>query len=369
MRGTILVADTQLKAGLARKDSTRIRAAYMTLDAGSRKLEGQKIWEQETFDVPAAAVQPERFPWTSWTPQQLYDKSVADLSTFNKNDLVWGFLPGGYQVIDFLVSITGRVPSFSYWFAAFLLALVVRAIIFPLAQKQLMWSRQMSQLQPLVKDLREKYKDDPQQQQVKMMELYREYGINPLGGCAPALVQMPLFLFVYQCMLHYQFTFQLGTFLWINPATSAATNGFVAPNLGKIDLILIVIYGISMMVSTLLAPVSDPSQAKQQRMIGIMFAIGVPVFMLLGLFPVPAAFVLYWTFTNIFATIQSLRAYRMPLPPLVKVNSKAGGAIPAGPFGGFGGMNGKGTNGHTNGKLAEPVKTGVPVKHKPKKRK
>lgn len=370
----ILVADTQLKAAIIRNEAGRLRTAHTSLDSINRANPNNPTWTTTEVSVPPAERQPERFNWTGWKGPDLYQRLVNELSTRNHKELVWGFLPGGYAFIDALVKITGSIPSFSYWFAAFLLALVVRALIYPLAQKQLMWGRQMSQLSPMMKEIKEKY--TPQESQVKIMELYREYGINPMAGCGPALVQMPLFLFVYQCMLYYQFEFQKGTFAWINPATSAATKGFIAPNLGQVDVILIVLYGISLCVSTMLQPVNDPTQVKQQRMIGLSFAILMPLFMLLGFFPVPAAFVLYWTFTNVLATIQSLRAYRLPLPPLVKVNTSAGGAYPQG--GGFfaklqeqarqaqeAQSNQK--NGSMNGTMTGS--TGTPAKHKPKKRK
>ena len=374
--GSILVADTQLKAGLQRNETQRIRNAYQALDNLNRKNAANPDWTATTIQIPPTVAAPERFEWRQWTGPDLYNKVVEELTTRNKTDLVWGFMPGGFQFIDFLVHATGAVPAFSYWFAALLLAVCVRGAVYPLTQKQLMWSRQMAQLTPRIKEIREQYKDDQQQQQVKMMELYKEYGINPMAGCGPALVQMPLFLFVYQCMLHYQFAFQNGTFLWINATTSKATHGFVAPNLGHVDTILIVIYGVSLCISTMLQPVTDPTQAKQQKLIGISFAVLLPVFMLLGFMTIPAAFVLYWTFTNILATAQSLRAYRMPLPPLTKVNTKTGGTFPGGGFfgGDFGG-NSKGgdpspkgpTNGSSNGALNG--KTGTPAKHKPKKRK
>ena len=80
------------------------------------------------------------------------------------------------------------------------------------------------------------------------------------------------------------------------------------------------------------------------------------VMMFTGVFPVPAAFVLYWIGTNVLATIQSLRAYRLPLPPLVKVNAPGGGVFPTGGA----------ANGLLNGSSG---KTGAPQMHKPKKKK
>src|SRR6185312_17302336 len=99
-------------------------------------------------------------------------------------------------------------------------------------------------------------------------------------------------------------------------------------NLGELDPILIVIYGITMLSSTLLAPVSDPSQIKQQRLMGVGISFVWTIFMFF--WPVPSGFVLYWTFTNILSTAQSLRAYRLPLPPLRKVNAAGGGVYPMG---------------------------------------
>lgn len=351
IESTVLVGDTQLRAGIQRQETNRVRVAYNTLWGLDKRLHDKPEWQSRRVATAGGEV----------TGQELFDRTGAALSDRNKKDLIWGFLPGGYAFIDALVALTGRVPAFSYAFAAFLLAFVVRLVVWPFSQKQLMHSRQMMQLSPLATELREQYKDDPQQLNVRTMALYKEYGLNPVAGCAPALVQMPLFLTVYQCMLLYQFEFQKGYFAWINPNANAASNGFFGANLGQLDPILIGIYGVSMIVSSLLTPVNDPNQRKQQRLIGIGAAVLFTVMMFTGLFPVVAGFVLYWTFTNIFSTIQSLRAYRLPLPPLTKVNGPTGGVYPLDPVRlGPSGPNGK--NGTTK------AGTGKPAQHRPKKR-
>lgn len=327
----ILVADTQLMAGLHSGDSGRLRDAYNTLQPLQQKYLDKPIWNTpvKVADVANQKWGTQTFGpgWDQWTGQNLYSEVVNRLTEANRSELVYGFIPG-YQLMDFLVHLTGAVSWYSYAFAAFLLALLVRASVYRLQQKQLMWGRQMSQLAPLTKEIKEQFPDDQAEQQKRTMKLYQEYGINPLQGCLPALIQMPLFLTVYQCMLRYQFAFQKGTFLWINKATSIATHGIVAPNLGQTDYILIGIYGITMLSSTLLMPVSDPSQAKQQRLMSIGMSVLFTVFMFTGKFPVVSGFVLYWVFTNILSTAQSLRAYRLPMPPLVKVNAAGGGVYP-----------------------------------------
>lgn len=384
----VIVADTQLKAGKARNDTGRVRNAYHTLVGhwkGEREL---PYWRQPvavTADARGAAT-------GKWTPAALFDGISQELSARNKSELIWGFIPGGFALMEGLVRLTGGIPSFSYAFAGFLLALVVRAIIFPVAQKQIMYGRRMGLLVPQMNAIKEQYKEDPRESQQQVMKLYSRYGLNPAAGCLPALIQMPLFLTVYQCMLLYQFEFQNGTFLWINEASSLSTKGFVAPNLGQQDIILIVLYGISMVVSTLLQPISDPSQIKQQRYMGVGVSVLFTIMMFTGAFPVVAGFVLYWTFTNILATAQALRAHRLPLAPLVEVNTGPGGVRPGGgkwaqrmqdmmeqaqrqaeasratdpPSGGKPGrpeiIPPKPKDGGTGG-------TGTPAKHKPKKRK
>jgi YidC/Oxa1 family membrane protein insertase len=142
----------------------------------------------------------------------------------------------------------------------------------------------------------------------------------------PLLVQIPLFLIIYNCMLLYRFEFTNGFFLWINPDAGKFLGIPLASSLGEKDYILIVLYGISMIVTTLLTPVSDPSNVRQQRLIGLAMSVMVSVFMFI--WPLPSAFTLYWLFTNILATAQSLYVYRLPVPPLEPVQTVAGGAIP-----------------------------------------
>ena len=369
--GAVLVANTQLRSGILRNETSRVRLAYQTLWSYQKKNRDTAEWRDTNF----TAAPDSRFPEIPQTVsgQHLFDKVSDILSARNRKEIIWGFIPGGYNAIDSLIALTGRNPGFSYWFGALMLAFVVRIIVFPFTQKTIMHSRQMSQLSPLMTKIKEEFKDDPQTMNAKVMELYREYGLNPAAGCAPAFVQMPLFLSVYQCMLLYQFEFQKGTFLWINKATSSATNGFTAPNLGTQDAILIFVYGITMIISQMLTPISDPSQKKQMRLMGVGISVLFTFFMFTGAFPVVSGFVLYWTFTNIFATAQSLRAYRLPLEPLQKVNTKDGGVYPQDPSQLFPWMKANGKNNpaspKTNGKspINTSKKTGKPQQHKPKK--
>jgi YidC/Oxa1 family membrane protein insertase len=368
--GAVLVANTQIRAGLQRNDTARIRLAYQTLWTYQKHFIDTSDWKDRKFEPASDS----RFSLPKESSgQALFEETRKIISERNKKEIIWGFIPGGYTGIDALMALTGKIPGFSYWFGALLLALVVRILVYPFTQKTIMHSRQMSQLSPLMTKIKEEFKDDPQEMNKRVMGLYKEYGLNPAAGCAPAFVQMPLFLTVYQCMLLYEFEFQNGTFLWINKGTSILTNGFTAPNLGTQDNILIVLYGISMIISQMLTPISDPSQKKQMRLMGVGISVLFTFFMFTGAFPVVSGFVLYWTFTNIFATVQSLRAYRLPLEPLQKVNTKDGGVYPTDPTDMFPWMKKLADKGKpappTKGKsnIETSKKTGKPQQHKPKK--
>lgn len=363
MAARVLLCDTQLKAAVQRQDLNRVVPATDMMTNLQREYVKSPLWTKQ-FDVAERTDFGQR---KTLSAEDLKNEIRSAASKLGKETPVWGFFPG-YDLIDFIVAMTGRVPALSYGVCCFLLALMVRAIVFPLSKKQMLWGRQMSQLTPLVNEIKEQYKPKdgkplPLEKQNEMnqrvMGIYSEYGLNPMAGCWPAFLQMPLFLLIYQSMLHYRFEFEKGTFLWINESVGKATDGFLAANLGQKDYLLIVIYGASMIVTTLLTPVSDPTNAKQSRMIGLLMAVMFSIMMFF--WPVPSAFVLYWVFTNVLATAQSLWIYKLPLAPLQKKNTKPGGVIPQPTgLGKFGGQ--------TNVKPSGEVKTGVPQKHKPKKK-
>jgi len=347
MEAEVLAAHTQYRAAKFLNDSAGyniVTTAYTNLKGLEKQYIKSPLWTTsfEVFADPKIGL-----TQTETTPKQLLEDVTQFSSKMGKETPVWGFFPG-YQLVDILVKVTGSVPWFSYAFAALLLAVFVRATVYKLYEKQLHWGRQMSQLQPLMKELRDKYEGVELNQ--RTMALYKEYGINPMSGCLPVLIQMPFFFLIYGCMLHYRFEFEKGTFLWIGSGLSEQFMGIVARNLGERDYPLIVIYAVSMVVTTYLQPVSDPANAKQQRMMGISMSVMFGIMMFF--WPIPSAFVLYWIFLNVLATAQSLRAYRKPPPPLVKVNAPGGGVFPTEPKHGtrFG-------------------STGAPKVHRPKRKK
>jgi YidC/Oxa1 family membrane protein insertase len=214
----------------------------------------------------------------------------------------------GFKGIDWLVGITGRNQHYSYALALLLITLVFKLITTPLSHKQYASMKEMQKLQPLIKQLQEKYKDNQQELGKKMMDLYKEHGVNPLSGCLPLLVQMPILIGLYKyVILPYQFVFAKGDFLWIGSALAHKFPSIVALNLSMPDMPLLIIYTISMIISQKLSIV-DPTQAEQQKIMmwtmPIMFAFIFKSF--------PAAFMLYWLFFNVISTVQQYYILKHP---------------------------------------------------------
>lgn len=229
-----------------------------------------------------------------------------------------------YKVMDGLVRIFGNNPRVSPIYAVLFIAVFITVVLWPLRRAQYKNFKEMQRFQPEMKKLQDKYKEDPMLLQEKMREFQKEHGFNPFAGCLPALVQLPVTLGMYQVILAYQYNFRACNFLWINPANGDAAahfpppfSGFLGHNLSELDMILLIVYGISMFLQMKITPASDPSQADQQK----MMAVTMPVmfFIMMLQWKPASAFVLYWFVSNLLSMAQQWWIYRtLPkLPPLV----------------------------------------------------
>ncbi len=189
-----------------------------------------------------------------------------------------------YKLVDFFSRICGGNPALG----VLLLAVLTRVLIYPLTKKQLASSQAMQSLQPQIKKLQTKYKDDKQKFQEKFWELCKANKVNPLGGCLPLLVQMPILLMIYRGIRAYIIRFDDASFLWVE-------------NLAQPDIYLLIGYTISMVafqkMTQKMNPTAqvNPQQAQQQQMMTWMMPL--MFFFLFQSFP--AAFILYWLGTNL----------------------------------------------------------------------
>ncbi|HET7874734.1 MAG TPA: membrane protein insertase YidC [Methylomirabilota bacterium] len=190
----------------------------------------------------------------------------------------------------------------NYGLVIIVLTILTKVVFFPLTIKSMRSMRAMQALQPRVNALRAKYKNDSQRAQREMMELYRQHGVNPLGGCLPLVVQMPVFIALYVA-LGVSTEIQNAPFLCFGTAPSwvpwLGGQGLWICDLAAHDptYILPLLMGASMFIQQKMTPtVGDPTQAKMMQFMPIMFT-----FFFLQM---SSGLVLYWTLSNVLQIAQ-----------------------------------------------------------------
>ncbi len=189
------------------------------------------------------------------------------------------------------------------------LTIIVRGVMFPIAQKQFASMASMKAIQPRMKAIQEKYKDDRLQQQQEMQKLFREEKVNPLAGCLPLILQIPIFFALYK-VLYLAIEMRHRNFLWIedlsapDPATILNLFGllpFTPPSFLAIG-VLAVLLGVTMWLTFKLNPSAmDPVQQQ-------VFAI-MPWVLMFIMAPFAAGLLLYWVTSNILTLAQQKYLY------------------------------------------------------------
>ncbi|HEY8528734.1 MAG TPA: YidC/Oxa1 family membrane protein insertase [Paenibacillaceae bacterium] len=196
------------------------------------------------------------------------------------------------------------LDTFAEWFngnygiAILLLTIVVRTLILPLMIKQYKSAQAMQKLQPELMKIREKYKDDPRRQQEEMMRLYAEHQVNPLAGCLPLLIQMPILIALYNA-------------IYYNGAIAKHT--FLGMQLGKAPMdgewyyysIPIVAAATTYIQSKMMQAHSTGMQAGAMRAMLVIF----PVMIFVMALSFPVALPLYWIYGNIYTIVQNYFMY------------------------------------------------------------
>jgi YidC/Oxa1 family membrane protein insertase len=185
------------------------------------------------------------------------------------------------------------VPN--YGVAIILLTVITKVLLFPLTVKSMTSMKAMQALQPQINALRSKHKSDPQRLQRETMELYRAHKVNPLGGCLPMLVQVPIFYALYDA-LSVSVDLQNAPFICFGRVFGV---DFWICDLARHDptYVLPILMGVSMFVQQKMTPVmGDPRQAKMMLFMPVIFT-----FMFFNL---PSGLVLYWTLSNVLQIAQ-----------------------------------------------------------------
>ena len=190
----------------------------------------------------------------------------------------------------------------NYGVAIIILTILVKLLLWPLGQKSYKSMSEMKKIQPLMKEIREKYKDDKQRMNQEVMGLYRTYKINPLGGCLPMVVQLPVFFALYRMLYEAIELRHAPFFLWINDL-SAPDRLFhfnfsiplMEPPYGI--PVLTIIMGASMLLQQKMSPpMGDATQAKMMMFMPIVFTV---IFINFS-----SGLVLYWLVNNIISIAQ-----------------------------------------------------------------
>ncbi len=197
----------------------------------------------------------------------------------------------------------------NYGIAIICVTLLIRICLWPLYTKSQKTMKRMAKIGPMVKELKEKYPDDPQKLNQKTMELYKDYGVSPLGGCLPMFLQMPIFFGFYR-MLQYAAELRHESFLWVGDLSQPDTI-FHLPGLGWPVNVLPILMAVSMFFQMRMTP-KQADNAQQKIM---MF---LPFVFLFICYSFASALALYWTTQNIFSIGQTWWANRQPEVELVK---------------------------------------------------
>lgn len=206
-------------------------------------------------------------------------------------DLGWFAFVGQpiLKLIEFFYSIMGN-----YGLAIILVTILMKLLLLPLTKKSFLSMQAMQKIQPQVVALRERIKD-PAVVQQEMLKIYQQNGVNPLGGCLPMILQMPIFLGMYNALQSSIYLRHADYALWINDLSmpeNLVIFGIPVP-------VMILLMGGSMFLQTVTMPsTADANQKKIMYMMPVMFTV---MFIIM---PFPSGLVLYWLVNNIMSIIQ-----------------------------------------------------------------
>ena len=201
---------------------------------------------------------------------------------------LWFIAKPLHWLLSFIHGFVGN-----WGFAIILLTFVVRGAMYPLTKAQYTSMAKMRMLQPKLQEMRERFGEDRQRMSQEMMELYKKEKVNPLGGCLPLVLQMPIFIALYWSLMESVELRHTPFMLWIHDL-SAPDPYYVLP----------VLMGISMFIIQKMSPatVTDPMQQKIMTFMPVMFSVFFLFF--------PAGLVLYWLVSNIVTLIQQTIIYK-----------------------------------------------------------
>lgn len=185
------------------------------------------------------------------------------------------------QILNAIYQVTHN-----WGWTVILLSILIYFVLFPLTLKQMRSMKAMQALQPLMEELRIKHKDNPQKLNKELMELYREHKVNPLGGCLPFILQIPIFFALYRVLIN-SVVLKGAHFLWIKDLSAPDKLALFGK---EINILPIIMAGLMFLQQKMTVSGAGQKAAEQQRMMTFIF----PVFFAFIFYSMPAGLVLYW---------------------------------------------------------------------------
>jgi len=236
------------------------------------------------------------------------------------------------NILQPLIDVANSVLQFfhdsaglSWGMSIIALTVVTRALLIPLTYKQLKGMRALQALQPQIKEIQAKYKNDKQRMQQEMMRFYQENKVNPFASCIPLLAQLPVFITLFYVLRH-ELPADIGcnagecgseaSFLFINDLTAKATGG-------ELIALLVLYVGTQLISGLVMAVTADKSQRTMMFVLPFIFVPFVISF--------PAGLVLYWITTNIWTIGQQYVIQRIIPVPVAATPEAAMAAKPPPP--------------------------------------
>lgn len=214
---------------------------------------------------------------------------------------MWQSLVNGVAaLLRILYEITVNIGIPSYALAIFLLTLLIRVVLYPLNNKQLTSTKKMQEIQPKLKEIQKKYKNNPEKANQEVIKVYKENKVNPMAGCLPLLIQMPIIIALFQALRQFEYTDLGAAFFWI-------------PHLKNPDplMILPVVVGIATYFQSKVSMTNtenNPQAAATQKT--MLYFMPLMIGWMSTKFP--AGLCLYWIFYSLTGIIQQIFVNRRP---------------------------------------------------------
>ena len=309
---------------LANADWAAVSDQFFTTLIAPLTAKGNGVWgrrfdispEQKTYGLSGALRMPAfQLPpgqtysakFEIWAGPKIYhrlarlDHNEAEIMDFGIFKIVSQFL------LNFLNWLHGFIGSYGWSILA--LTAIIKIVLWPLQNKANLSMRRMSLLNPKIQELREKYKDDPTRMNQEVMRLYKDYGINPVGGCLPMMIQIPIFFGLFK-MLGQAVELRNAQFFWVHDLSQPDTVGYLPVLDWPINIIPLCMAATQIWLMAMTPKTGD---ATQRRV--MMFT---PLIFLFICYNFAAALALYYTAQNLFSIVQFYYNKRQPMPTLEK---------------------------------------------------